>query len=58
MADNTVDIPSDFHATWLDNTKAKFLLDWRPQYDLKRLIDAAFDYQRAEDGPCIVWHPG
>ena len=33
--------------TWLDNTKAKSLLGWRPGYDLKRLIDAAWDYQRA-----------
>jgi nucleoside-diphosphate-sugar epimerase len=55
---NTVEIPTEFHSTWLDNTKAKFLLDWRPEYDLERLIDAAFDYQRAEDDPRIIWYPG
>ena len=55
---NTVEIQSEFHSTWLDNTKAKFLLDWRPQYDLKRIIDEAFDYQRAEDDPRIIWYPG
>lgn len=55
---NTVEIPSEFCSTWLDNTKAKFLLNWRPEYDLERLIDAAFDYQRAADDPRIVWYPG
>jgi nucleoside-diphosphate-sugar epimerase len=55
---NTVPIRSEYASTWLDNTKAKFLLDWRPKYDLKRLIDEAFDYQRAEDDPRIVWYPG
>jgi nucleoside-diphosphate-sugar epimerase len=54
----TVEIPSEWHSTWLDNTKAKFLLGWRPVYDLKRLIDEAFDYQRAADDPRIIWYPG
>jgi nucleoside-diphosphate-sugar epimerase len=53
-----VDIPTPFYSTWLDNAKAKFLLGWRPEYDLKRLIDAAWEYQRAEDNPRIVWYPG
>ena len=47
-----------YHSTWLDNTKAKFLLGWRPQYDLARMTDAAFDYQRAPDDPRKVWYPG
>jgi UDP-glucose 4-epimerase len=54
----TVEIPTAYHSTWLDNAKAKFLLGWRPHYDLKRLIDAAFDYQRAENDPRIIWYPG
>lgn len=54
----SVDIITPFHATWLDNTKAKFLLGWRPVYDLKRMTDAAFDYQRAAEDPRIVWYPG
>ncbi len=53
-----VEIASNYHSTWLDNTKAKFLLGWRPAYDLKRLIDAAFDYERAPDDPRMVWYPG
>lgn len=54
----SVDIHTPFHSTWLDNSKAKFLLGWRPEYDLPKLIDAAFDYQRSEDDPRIIWYPG
>jgi UDP-glucose 4-epimerase len=53
-----VDIKTPYYSTWLDNTKAKFLLGWRPVYDLKKMIDAAWDYQRAEDDPRVVWYPG
>ena len=53
-----VEITTPYHSTWLDNTKAKFLLDWRPQYDLKKMIDAAFDYVRAEDDARKIWYPG
>ncbi|HEU5098078.1 MAG TPA: NAD(P)-dependent oxidoreductase [Roseiflexaceae bacterium] len=55
---NTVEIQLPHYSTWLDNTKAKFLLGWHPRYDLERLIDAAFDYQRAADDPRIIWYPG
>jgi nucleoside-diphosphate-sugar epimerase len=54
----SVDIRTHFHSTWLDNTKAKFLLGWRPRYDLRRLIDAAWDYQRGPEDPRKVWYPG
>lgn len=54
----TVKIPTPYHSTWLDNTKAKFLLGWRPAYDLKKLTDAAWDYRRATDDPRKVWYPG
>jgi nucleoside-diphosphate-sugar epimerase len=54
----SVDIPLPVHSTWLDNTKAKFLLGWRPAYDLTRLIDEAWDYRRASDDPRKVWYPG
>ena len=53
-----VEIRTPFHSTWLDNAKARFLLGWRPEYDLKRLIDAAWDYPRPADDPRIVWYPG
>ena len=54
----SVPIKTEMHSTWLDNTKAKFLLGWRPTYDLTKLADAAFDYKRAEDDPRIIWYPG
>ncbi len=53
-----VEIITPYHSTWLDNSKAKFVLGWRPQYDLAKLIDAAWDYQRAADDPRIIWYPG
>jgi len=53
-----IPVRTTFHSTWLDNSKAKFLLGWRPAYDLPKLIDAAFDYRRAADDPRIVWYPG
>jgi len=54
----TVEIRTPYRSTWLDNAKAKFLLGWKPRYDLARMIDAAFDYKRAPDDPRIVWYPG
>ena len=53
-----VDVPTPYHSTWLDNAKAKFLLGWRPRYDLRRLTNAAWDYQRAADDPRVIWYPG
>jgi UDP-glucose 4-epimerase len=55
---NTVEIATPYHSTWLDNSKAKLLLGWRPRYDLRRLIDEAFDYERAADDPRIIFYPG
>ena len=54
----SVEVPTPYHSTWLDNAKAKFLLDWKPKYDLKRLIDEAWDYQRPPDDPRTIWYPG
>jgi UDP-glucose 4-epimerase len=55
---SSVDIKTPFYSTWLDNAKAKFLLGWRPQFDLARLIDGAWNYQRSEEEPRKVWYPG
>ena len=54
----SVTIPSPYHSTWLDNAKAKFLLGWRPAYDLEKLIEAAWTYQRPASDPRIIWYPG
>jgi UDP-glucose 4-epimerase len=54
----SVRVETPYRSTWLDNTKAKFLLDWRPVYDLKRMIDEAWSYRRTADDPRIIWYPG
>src|SRR5262249_55773475 len=54
----TVGIRTPYHSTWLDNTKAKFLLGWRPRYDLRRMTDEAWSYQRAPGAPRVIWYPG
>jgi UDP-glucose 4-epimerase len=54
----TVPVKTPYHSTWLDNAKAKFLLGWKPAYDLKKLADAAWDYRRASNDPRVVWYPG
>ncbi|MFO0991083.1 MAG: NAD(P)-dependent oxidoreductase [Hyphomicrobiales bacterium] len=55
---DSIDIESDYHSTWLDNSKAKAALAWRPHYDLKRLVDAAWNYKRSPEDPRKVWYPG
>ncbi|MBC7869728.1 MAG: NAD(P)-dependent oxidoreductase [Chitinophagaceae bacterium] len=54
----SIEIKSEFYSTWLDNTKAKFLLGWRPHYGLAELVDAAFQYERDENDPRVIWYPG
>lgn len=54
----SVAIRTQCYSNWLDNTKAKFLLGWRPAYDLHRLIDEAWEYRRSPDDPRKVWYPG
>ncbi|WP_395137731.1 NAD-dependent epimerase/dehydratase family protein [Armatimonas sp.] len=54
----SVKITTEFHATWLDNAKARFLLDWKPVYDTAKLIDAAYDYPRPISDPRVIWYPG
>lgn len=51
-------IETPYHSNWLDNTKARHALGWHPHYDLQRLVDEAFAYQRAADDPRKVWYVG
>lgn len=55
---DSIAIPSQYHSTWLDNSKAKSELGWNPVYDLGKLVDAAWDYERAAEDPRKVWYPG
>ena len=54
----SISISTPYHSTWLDNTKAKFLLGWRPEYNLEKMIDGAWMYDRAKDDPRQIWYPG
>ncbi|MCB9134517.1 MAG: NAD(P)-dependent oxidoreductase [Anaerolineales bacterium] len=54
----SIPIQTSYQSTWLDNTKAKFLLGWRPAYTLPKLIDAAWDYIRPPTDPRKIWYPG
>ncbi len=54
----SVEVKTAFYSTWMDNSKAKFLLSWRPLYDLERLIESSWEYERSGDDPRIVWYPG
>ena len=54
----SVDITTPYRSTWLDNTKAKFKLGWRPKYDLERLIESAWTYERPANDPRKIWYPG
>jgi nucleoside-diphosphate-sugar epimerase len=54
----TVGIRTPYHSTWLDSAKAKLLLGWRPRYDLQRMTDEAWNYQRAPDDPRTIRYPG
>jgi nucleoside-diphosphate-sugar epimerase len=54
----SVEVTTAYHSTWLDNTKAKLLLGWRPEYDMKKMIEAAWAYERPVDDPRKIWYPG
>jgi UDP-glucose 4-epimerase len=55
---DSVDIKTEFHSNWLDNSKARFLLDWNPEYDYKRLTDEAYGYKRDGSDPRVIYYPG
>jgi nucleoside-diphosphate-sugar epimerase len=54
----TVRVRTPFFSNWLDNSKARFLLGWRPAYDLARLVAEAWSYERSPDDPRRIWYPG
>ena len=54
----SVDVKTPYRSTWLDNSKAKFLLGWTPQVDLPLLIEAAWNFQRDPSDMRKIWYPG
>ena len=55
---SAVEIPTNLFSNWLDNAKARLRLGWRPLYDLKALIEDAWNHVRAQNDPRQVWYPG
>jgi len=55
---NSIDVPSQYQSNWMDNSKAKYQLEWQPKYDLEKLIDSAWAYERSANDPRVVWYPG
>ncbi|URK17519.1 NAD(P)-dependent oxidoreductase [Thalassospira sp. GO-4] len=53
-----VEIPTPFHSNWLDNTKVRHVLGWRPQVDFGGLIERAWSYERSPGDPRKIWYPG
>jgi len=54
----SIRIASQYHSNWMDNTKAQFLLGWEPKYDMQKLIEDSWAYQRSADDPRTIWYPG
>jgi len=53
-----VAVPTPFHSNWLDNSKARHLLGWRPKVDFEALIERAWAYERDPGDPRRIWYPG
>lgn len=51
-------VPTPFHSNWLDNTKARHALGWRPEADLEALVERAWTYQRDPADHRKIWYPG
>jgi len=54
----SVTVPTPYHSTWYDIARAKSELGYRPAFDMARLADSAFGYERAANDPRRVWYPG
>lgn len=53
---DTYKAKSDTYSTWLDNSKAKFILDWKPKYDLDKLIEESWNYERKPEDSRKIWY--
>lgn len=54
----SIDINSQYVSNWMDNSRARYELGWRPRYDLEKLIETSWTYQRGPDDPRRIWYPG
>lgn len=51
-------VSGPYVSNWLDNSRARAELGWRPAFDLRKLIDSAWDYVRPPGEARRVWYPG
>ena len=51
-------VPSPMYSNWLDNSKARQLLGWRPEVDVRQMIDLAWAHERPASDPRKIWYPG
>ena len=52
------EIRGPYVSNWMDNARAKAELGWRPAYNLERLIESAWSYERSAEDPRRIWYPG
>lgn len=52
------EVRGPFYSNHLDNSRARNELGWRPIYDLKRLVDSAWSYERSPQDQRRVWYQG
>jgi UDP-glucose 4-epimerase len=51
-------IHGPYVGNWMDNSRAKAELGWRPAYDLEKLIESAWSHERSAEDQRRVWYPG
>ncbi len=54
----SVDVPTPYHSVKIDNGKARQVLGWRPRFDTKSLIDAAWAFERKPGSERQTLYPG
>ena len=54
----SVDVVTPYCSTWLDNSKARFVLSWKPLIDQIGLVDRSYAFQRATGDPRKIYYPG
>ena len=55
---DAVEVRTPFHSVWLDNTKARQRLLWRPRFDTEALIDTAWSISRKNNEKRQIVYPG
>ena len=54
----SVEIPTPFHSVWIDNTKARQMLNWSPRFNTQSLIEAAWEFLPSKGSRREIVYPG